>query len=477
MKKSAVRIACFILLLSGVLWCADRILAVKYGDGIYDMTKFYQLEDGSVDVLVLGSSHAFENINTGTLWDQYGIASYVLAGSMQPMWNTYYYLKEALKTQEPKLVVLEAYMLRFDQDYADDSRIIKNTFGMKWSPDKLEAVKASAPRERWPEFMLEYIQYHTRYTELAREDFLPDKGDIYYKDWKGFGSNMETERCERPDVSGVTDRRGLSEKTETYFRMFMELARENGIPVLIIAAPYAGITEQDQMIFNTVGDLAEEYGAGFINYNLREECPALDYGRDMADVSHLNYRGNRKLAAALGAYIRENYPVPDRRGDAAYASWERNARYIEAQTANQELKETEDAASLAARLQNPDYLVFASVDGSCTTADENLAAIWDALGISRDAVSGIWCVDMAAGPLYISGLTPSRQYIRRDYHDFLLERAFDPDRGIYYNTVTADGENRQKTVHGVNIVVYSRTTQEIADCVGIRTDAGYSLVR
>lgn len=477
MKKSAVRISCFIFLLFVGLRCADRILAVKYGDGIYDMTKFYQLEDGTVDVLVLGSSHAFEDINTGTLWDQYGIASYVLAGSMQPMWNTYYYLKEALKTQEPKLVILEAYMLRFDRDYADDSRIIKNTFGMKWSPDKIEAVKASVPRERWPEFMLEYIQYHTRYSELSREDFLPDKGDIYYKDWKGFGSNMATECYQRPDVSGVTDRRGLAEKTETYFRMFMELAEKNGIPVLIIATPYAGLTERDQMIFNTVGELAEEYDAGFINYNLREELPSLDYGQDMADVSHLNYRGNRKLTAALGAYIRENYPVPDRRGEAAYISWERNARYIEAQIANQELKETEDAASLAARLQNPDYLVFASVDGGCTTEDENLAVVWDALGISRDGVGGIWCVDMAAGPLYISGLQSSRQYIRRDYHDFMLERTYDPDRGIYCNTITADGVNQQKVEYGVNIVVYSRTTQEIADCVGIRPDAGYSLVR
>ena len=73
----------------------DGILKVKYVDGIYSMKRFYELEDDSVDVLFLGSSHVFETYNTSVLWDEYGIASYVLGGSVQPMWNTYFYMKEA----------------------------------------------------------------------------------------------------------------------------------------------------------------------------------------------------------------------------------------------------------------------------------------------------------------------------------------------------------------------------------------------
>lgn len=64
-----------------VLAGINRVFKMKYGDGIYSLTKFYEQKKDSVDVLVLGSSHAFENINTGTLWDEYGMASYVLGGS------------------------------------------------------------------------------------------------------------------------------------------------------------------------------------------------------------------------------------------------------------------------------------------------------------------------------------------------------------------------------------------------------------
>lgn len=111
MKKTILRITCFVLILCMVLGYVNKVFKVKYGDGIYGVTKFYELDDNTVDVLFLGSSHAYEDFNTGTLWDEFGIASYILAGSVQPMWNTYYYLKEALKTQTPELIILEGYMV------------------------------------------------------------------------------------------------------------------------------------------------------------------------------------------------------------------------------------------------------------------------------------------------------------------------------------------------------------------------------
>ena len=254
------------------------------------MTKFYDLEDHTVDTLVLGSSHAFEDINTGVLWEDYGIAAYVLGGSIQPMWNTYYYLKEALKTQRPELIVLEAYCTMFDSDYIDDSRIIKNTFGMKWSKNKMDAMKTSVPQERWAEFLLSYIQYHTRYTELSKEDFLKNKGDVRYENWKGFGCNMATTAFPAPNVENVTERKPMSEKTEKYYRKTIELALEHNIPVLVALSPYAGISESEQAVFNTAGDIAKEYGVNFINYNLLYNDIGIDFSQDAADPGHLNYR-------------------------------------------------------------------------------------------------------------------------------------------------------------------------------------------
>lgn len=67
MKKTIIRMVCFLLILCFVLGYTNKVFKVKYSDGIYSITKFYELKDNTVDVLILGSSHAFVAFNTGTL--------------------------------------------------------------------------------------------------------------------------------------------------------------------------------------------------------------------------------------------------------------------------------------------------------------------------------------------------------------------------------------------------------------------------
>ena len=90
-KKKVFRITGFGILLITALVLVNQVLSFKSRDGLYSMQKFYEQEEGTVDVLVLGPSLAFADINTAVLWNDYGISSFNLAGSIQPMWNTYYF--------------------------------------------------------------------------------------------------------------------------------------------------------------------------------------------------------------------------------------------------------------------------------------------------------------------------------------------------------------------------------------------------
>lgn len=476
MKKTIMRMLCFAVILFIVLNGVNKVLKVKYGDGIYGLTKFYQLEDNTVDVLILGSSHAFENLNTGILWDDYGMASYVLAGSMQPLWNTYYYLKEALKTQKPELIVLEGYLTTYSQEYSDDSRIIKNNYGLKWSVDKIDSIKVSAPRERWAEFLPEYVQYHNRYTEISGEDFLPDRGRALYNDWKGFGCNMNTESATNPDVSNVKERKPLFDKTEAYYRKIIELARENDIPLTIVISPYAGVSEDEQKLYNTAEDIASEYGVDFKNYNLCYQEIGIDFTTDAGDAAHLNYRGNQKFSKAVGRYLTEKYHVSDRRGDPVYQSWERNADYIRGQIFNQELVETNDMASFLSKMKNGRYLYFVSLDGYCNSGTEEIAPIMDAFLISKERHRGIWYADRD-GLLWYSGGENAERYIQLDRHDVCMKRVSNADGSDLINVLLIDNIDYQKVTNGVNITIYDKVTQTVADCVGFDADDSYKLVR
>ncbi len=476
MKKTAIRIICFMVVLLTVLNSVNRVLKVKYSDGIYGLTKFYELEDNSVDVLILGSSHAFEDFNTGILWDDYGMASYILAGSMQPMWNTYYYLKEALKTQKPELIVLEGYMTTYTQEYTDDSRIIKNNYGLKWSKDKIDSIKVSVPRERWIEFLPEYVQYHTRYTEISGEDFLPGQGRALYNDWKGFGCNMNTEAMENPDVSNIKAETALFKKTEMYYRKIIELAQGNDIPITIIISPYGQISEEEQKLYNTAEDIAAEYGVDFKNYNLCYQEAGIDFATDAGDGAHLNYKGNQKFSKAVGRYLTEKYNISDRRDNLAYQSWKRNADYIREQILNQKLVETSDMESFLSQIENEHYCYFISIDGNCNSGIAELVPIMDAFQISKDKHRGIWYVNMD-DEVWYSGGENAERYIQLDRHDVCMKRILNADSSDYSNTVLIDNVEYKKVTNGINVTIYNEVTQTIADCVGFDADEGFNLVR
>lgn len=478
MGKSVLRIMCFISILTMVLFYTNKIFKVKYGDGIYDLTKFYELEDETVDVLFLGSSHAFEDFNTGTLWNEYGMASYILGGSVQPLWNTYYYLKEALKTQNPELIVLEGFCTTYESEFIDDSRIIKNNYGLRWSPDKINSIQISAPEERWNEFLLEYVQYHTRYSELGAADFLKNQGNRQYDDWKGLGCNMATTPLTCVDVSDITQSMPLYEKTEKYYRKTIELAQEKGIPIVVVISPYAGITEEQQQKLNSADNIAAEYGVPFVNCNLLTDEIGIDYSTDAADGAHLNYKGNQKYSSYMGEYLKAHFEINDRRGDHRYDTWQRNANYIEQAIADQVLRETYDINTICEQIQNLNYRLILSVDGSCSTADENLSPFFEKIGIDRNGLCGIWVKEnnVIIDNVWYLGMESTTEYINDSLHDFCMKRSVN-DSGQYDNMIIVDDVQYHKVNNGVNVLVFDKKTETVADMFGIDIDAGYSIVK
>ena len=134
-----IKLICFLAGLLVVLILVNDVMIFKQEDGTNPVRNFYDLPQDTVDVLIIGTSHAGMNISTKTLWNEYGIAGYRFWGSIQPIWNSYFYLQEALKYQNPKVVVIDLHSLSFVQDYANYAVQVKNTVGLNYSPLRLEA--------------------------------------------------------------------------------------------------------------------------------------------------------------------------------------------------------------------------------------------------------------------------------------------------------------------------------------------------
>ena len=311
MLNNICRIVTFLILLLFLGNNFDNVFCLKNIDGIIQMKDFYMQKTNMVDVLFAGSSHIFVEANTATLWKEYGISSYVLGGSIQPLWNSYYFIKEALKTQKPKLVVIDVYRALEDNEYAKDTRTkTSNLFGMKFSLDKLDAVWKSTERRERPQYFLQYPMYHARYSDLSKADFLSDLDNTLYdpNTFKGFYILFRTKAFEKPKITTkkVTD---IPPKSKEYLNKIIALTKKKDIPLLLIVVPYARITDSEEERFNMVAKIAAENNVKFIDLNRYPDIIGLDYSKDLADFDHLNYSGGVKFTRFLGNYIKQNYSL------------------------------------------------------------------------------------------------------------------------------------------------------------------------
>ena len=466
--KNIIRAAAFVLLVAILLHTWVIWFIPKHHDGNRMMETFYAQPENSIDVLVVGSSHTFIDVNTGMLWEDFGIPSFVIGGSLQPFWNSYYFIKEALDYQHPRMIVLEAFACDVDFDYGNHGMIINNISGMRMNSNKLEAIRASVTDvDGVIDFGLLFREYHNRYSELTIDDVAPELGDpVRYENNKGFYDYLGTFPVTRPVFDMGDDIVPMPNKEEYYYRLIIEYCQEQGIPLMIMVSPDGAYNGLSRAHYNHARSIAEEYGVEFIDYNEYYDEIGLNFETDFGDIGHLNYLGNRKFTSVLGEHLVEEYDLIDRRGDTSglYESWHENYLYIEERLNNYLLTQTDDLADYINRLNglddNYEIIVFISENRYITDDMRRY--------LSLHSISSMRPFD-------------SRRYLIRDNLTSVL---VDDGNGLYYEeflgdhhlSVTNDGvyfdgqKVDESDYTGVSIVTVDRHNQTVADTVLIDAD-------
>ena len=111
-KKIILRGLVLLVILCTVFYGLNELCRVAVLNERYEIIKQIDyLPEDSVDVLIVGNSHAQEGINSYIMSEMLGSKVINFSFSQQQTATAYYFLKKNLKTQSPKIVVLEAYTL------------------------------------------------------------------------------------------------------------------------------------------------------------------------------------------------------------------------------------------------------------------------------------------------------------------------------------------------------------------------------
>ena len=455
LKRAICLLLVFCLSLGGV-WYIDRVLRLKRNDGILTMQNFYRQPKDSVDVLLIGNSHSGINIDTATLWNEYGIAAYNLWGGVQPLWNSYHFLVEALKYQRPKVVVLEITASSSDYEYSEDQNRLKNIAGMKLSKNKIEAVRASAPEDSRLNLLLGLPLYHGRFSEVNEEDFENFPWSEGLENYKGSYLLYGVGNYRFESAEGVTAKRDIMDKEKQYLYKCISLCRNEDIPLVLLKTPALERT-WEQEVYNTVAEIAEIDSLPFINMNLMDDTVGITEN-DWSLDRHMNGSGARKVASYLGKYLAENYAVPDRRGDEKYASWEVNAHNVN----NDYLAVIEEAPDYFDELRDRKLSLVLIKNSPWEESEEylELRKMLLSLGIDEKRLDakerGVWLIGDNVSPASADGEVYSTELDGKP-----LEVNFE------YQTVSHGG--KQLTWFGTSdilCVVCDTYTHEVVDIVG-----------
>ncbi len=318
-----LRLTAFLLagvLFFGLTWLAGWLLMPQrkeYGS----LWEQYRSEPkDSLDVLFFGSSIVYCDIAPGWIWEESGLRSWVMAGPEQTMALTYYYVREAQKTQSPRLMVLEASSLLF-RKYQDYSRA--NVSSMPLGPNRLAAVFRAAEWAEWKGLVFPLYNYHARWTDMQRweaEEHLHPALDALAGYTPLARSIPQTPRINRDRVP----------KEETYLENLVwlkrigDLCQKKGVRLLVYLAPSAARTQKE--ITERIGTDIQTLGLEFLD--LSDIAPELsvDDELDWYDPLHFNIRGAEKFSRWWGRTLAKEL-TPDPEADRE--SWEQRLRELE----------------------------------------------------------------------------------------------------------------------------------------------------
>ena len=336
MKKRILSWLCAAVAVVVVWQLLTALLVPKYMTSIPEgalIAEYYE-ESTPHQVIFVGDCEVYENFSPITLWQEYGITSYIRGSAQQLIWQSYYLLEEMLRLETPEAVVFNVLSVKYGKPQ-NEAYNRMSIDGMKWSSSKWGAIGASMTEEEQAiTYLLPLLRYHSRWNELSREDltYLFRRNRIGYN-----GYLMQTgvrPVTSMPTVTPLEDYT-IPATCMEYLDKIRTLCENYGTELILIKAPSIYPVWYDEWDAQIVA-YAEEHGLSYYNFLALAEEIGIDWERDTYDAGlHLNVWGAEKLSSYFGQLLVERHGLTSQKGDAALAAvWAEKCATYEAQKAS-----------------------------------------------------------------------------------------------------------------------------------------------
>lgn len=326
-KGKVAKVICFCLVFCLIFAVAQGLLvrkSVASGGSVNNVQSYWNeyrsLKENTVDALYVGSSVTYCNIDPMHIYNMSGCVTYVLGCASMHYDEAYMTIKEALKTQHPKVIMLEASGFRYQNDGEESKYHILTDQLPMLNPEYLGIVLENdwASLGDIPGFVFPLIRYHDRWKDLSSEDvklMLEGTPMTYTRGHAFTFTQVEIEL----DFYAEDQKWKPYQRSYTYLDKIVQLCQEEGIELVLFKTP----AKRWCITYSQAAqDYADSKGLVFRDFSYELDDIGIDVSQDFRDeIGHMNQYGAEKFSSYLAQVVLPSLGLEDHRGEEAYQRW------------------------------------------------------------------------------------------------------------------------------------------------------------
>ena len=336
-----VKVACLLLALMFSCGFLQTYGLRRDDHNMVRLTGYYREKSGSLDVVLLGASEIYTGYSAGRAYEKYGYTSYPVATESITTDGMLLALKEIVRTQHPKLIVIEpnAYLYKEIKNESNDGHIRKLVDNIPLSGNKIEYVTQNIPGDEQIEYYFPMIKYHGMWTDYPKSLFKTasaiemDFRGAYYL--KGFRTTTGTlhpkEKILNQAIINENKTAKLNKVLEKKLVELLEYCKEQKLNVVFVRSPHMVYKKTYERVkrSNRAAEIVRKYGYDYINLEREWDKMGIDLTKDFYNYDHLNAYGAAKLTDYLGNILQTKYGIERRTlSGSEKEEWDTAAEYF-----------------------------------------------------------------------------------------------------------------------------------------------------
>ena len=319
------------------------------------ITGFFREPKNSLDVVLIGASDISRAFCPGLAYKEYGITSYpfTINGDAVQVWQAQ--LDETLKRQHPDVIVIEVngalYSSQDEEEYhmyqTAVERMALHLPLLSGSRISLidRYVASTGKTGDFLRLLFPLYEYHSNQPGGIRSALATIRSNILFSEdnegvltLRGFETvTGKTQIGELvPDIEKSDKTEELDPAYEKALRRFLSHCRKRHPKTNLLFVRTPHLFEKNnaymQKVFyrtNRIGQVIEEYGYPFLNFEKRKQEVGINDETDFYDANHLNVSGMKKFTAYFSRYLLEHGVTPRKLTEKERKQWEHTAQYTE----------------------------------------------------------------------------------------------------------------------------------------------------